>query len=143
MNLSPIPARLPARKHLLAGAVACLSVALMLVAVLGTAGLPTPFSAGDSTRIRTGAVEFTNDALTTPGLIETEPAGSVSPAPGTGPATTTRRAATTSTPSVASSGPSPTTTTTLVPGLPTTTVPEDPTDDLLGGLGLGRGLLQP
>ena len=57
MNLLPVPARVPARKHLLAGAVALFSVGLMLAAVLGTAGLPTPFNAGSSARVSTSPIE--------------------------------------------------------------------------------------
>ena len=138
MNLLPVPARVPARKHLLAGAVALLSVGLMLVAVLGTGGLPTPFSSGTSAGVRTSPVDVagSDPTTTTTSVTPQQAAGVFISDEPTTPTTrpSTGSTATTQPPSA------PTTTTTLIPA---TTVPPNPTDDLLGGLDLGRGLLQP
>jgi hypothetical protein len=137
MNLLPVPARVPARKHLLAGAVALLSVGLMLAAVLGTAGLPTPFNSGTSAGVRTSPVDVSGLVPTTTGDASGGGGGvDISDEPTT---TSTTRSSTGST---ATTQPptTPTTTTTLVPP---TTVPDDPTDGLLGGLGFGRELVQP
>jgi hypothetical protein len=109
----------------------------MLAAVLGTAGLPSPFNAGASAQVRTSPVGLSPDDSTTTTVpssaavlaaeVRDEPQlpRTAGPTPTTPP--TTRPAQTT-------------TTTTLVPP---TTVPDNPADDLLGGLGFGRGFLQP
>jgi hypothetical protein len=139
MNLLPVPARVPARKHLLAGAVALVSVGLMLVAVLGTAGLPTPFGRSDPSQVRTTPVEVDRASPTPePELASTEDGApqlsqDIVTSDGSGTATPSDNSRQTTTTS-----PSPTTTTTIIP----TTEPPPP-DDLLDGLGFDRELTQP
>jgi hypothetical protein len=132
MELFPVLARAPARKHVLAGAVALVSVGLMLIAVLGTAGLPTPFNAGSSARVRTGPVEADGVPETTT-TVAAQVAGVVTQpedvARGFGPSPTAAAARAT--------------TTTTAPPAPTTSTTIPDPNDLLDGLGLRSDLFEP
>jgi hypothetical protein len=113
MNLLPLPTRLPARKHVLAASMVVLSVSLMAAAVLGAAGLPSPFRAGGAAKVSTNGVlvNAPNSTTTIPPTTSVSlapvnlPRGITSP-PTTRPTTGTGPAPT---------GPRQTTTTTVVP----------------------------
>jgi len=135
MNLLPVPARPPARKHVLAAAVALASVGLMLVAVLGTAGLPTPFNAGSSVRVRTSPVEAEGLVETTTTVVEEDDPVVA----GTSTESDTPRSVGTTRTTRPTTGTGPNTT--APPPTTTTTIP-DP-NDVLGGLVPRSDLVDP
>jgi hypothetical protein len=132
MSLLPIPSRLPARKHLIAGAVSFAGLGLMIMAVLTASGLASPFSSSDPDSIRTEAVLIEGPTTTVaPTTTTAVSSPSANPAVLPVPAAPTSRPTATTAPR-----PGPTTTSTTL--IPPTTVPPPPTLlPPLGGLGFG------
>ena len=134
MSDLPIPSRLPARKHVLAGVFGMLGLGLMVLAVLTASGLTSPFSSEGPEGVRTDAVlvNAPENTTTTLGSTTTVPTGgnrAVAAAPFAAPATT----------SASTSPPRPTPTTSTTSPLPPTTVPPTTVPGLLDGL-MGQGL---
>jgi len=131
MSLLPLPSRLPARKHVMAGVFAMVGLGLMFAAVLTASGLGSPFRARGPESVRTGAVLVNEPSATTTPV--TTPSGAPAGGPNKavapvsqGPNTTAPKGATPTT-----AKPAPTTTTSPLPvQAPSTTVP-----NILGSLG--------
>jgi hypothetical protein len=133
MSLLPLPTRLPARKHLLAGLFAVVGLGFMLLAVLTASGLSLPFTSHGSSSVRSDAVLVNTPETTT----TTTPAGgqpviavsrALAPAAVPGPTAGPSTPATTAPPRGGTTPPESSTTLPTVPTAPTLVPP-------LGGLG--------
>jgi hypothetical protein len=132
MSLLPLPSRLPARKHVLAGVFGVLGLGLMVMAVLTASGLASPFSGDGPDGVSTDAilVNAPEDTTTTTAGATTAASTAnraLAAAPFAAPVTTA--------PAPSNPPRTPSTTTSTI--VPPTTVPPTTIPGLLDGLGQG------